>query len=793
MNQLPINYYLTLLNAVNSYSGKEDQANEIRNLICYISDSPQIEKTNELKELLFEASQLLRVFGYNKLNKIDQNEINQNNDFAKIRTKLIYDNYRTASDSNAYLDKRQKEIIATFQEHRKIFVSAPTSFGKTHILKEIIYLNKDKHNNIVLIFPTVALLVENMDSINEFNEKHQLNYNVLNSFQEIDEESPRNIFILTPERAITIFEEEPKLKIDFFFFDEVYKIDEDFNTSDDYDDDSVAPNDIQRKKEEYLPYSRAVAFRLVLYFLSKFTPEFYLAGPYINLDNLKNGMNRFIEKFNVKKILITSEATLKTYIKAWNKDVEAENKIAGLSKIDFGESYKKNTAKKDKLKTICDYLHKNEYGQTLVYCDTPARALQWAMEISDTEKPKSSELQELIQHLESRYSVPIKRKSNQQSSKEWSLTQILSAGLGTHHGKLPKYVQKEILKLFNDGDLEILFCTSTLIEGVNTVAKNIIVASSTIRISQPLNQFDIKNIIGRAGRYYHHFLGRIFFIEEDQFEILNGPDQKLNFPLFDNVELAAEDFDNMLIDDFDDTLKSVKALRDMNFDYELLPNRIFVKNRLFDRHQQELLLKSISKNFDKYTNYFRLKDNSKQMLEYDKFAFVNLFLDSLSEAKIINEKQILGHASIIRSYSYGGVKNIIDYEMNYNGNNPSTDTGYSNAFNKLKTVIEYQMPRYFTLLQALYNYICETKNLSEEKQVDLSRLIRFFEVGAESAVGLFLIEHGMPSGVVRDIEKSIWNIKNMPLEEGKITLANNKAKILHLFDAYETKIFNRLI
>ncbi|MDR2267741.1 MAG: hypothetical protein LBE09_09275 [Christensenellaceae bacterium] len=41
----------------------------------------------------------------------------------------------------------------------------------------------------------------------------------------------------------------------------------------------------------------------------------------------------------------------------------------------------------------------------------------------------------------------------------------------------------------------------------------------------------------------------------------------------------------------------------------------------------------------------------------------------------------------------------------------STDTKYANAFHMPKTIIEYQVPRYFILLQALYNHICEKKKL----------------------------------------------------------------------------------
>lgn len=77
------------------------------------------------------------------------------------------------------------------------------------------------------------------------------------------------------------------------------------------------------------------------------------------------------------------------------------------------------------------------------------------------------------------------------SVNEWSLIKVLKNGFGMHHGKLPKYIQQEILEQFNAGTFNVLFCTSTIVEGVNTDAQNMIIlnASKGRRKSTP---FDIK-------------------------------------------------------------------------------------------------------------------------------------------------------------------------------------------------------------------------------------------------------------------------------------------------------------
>ena len=77
-----------------------------------------------------------------------------------------------------------------------------------------------------------------------------------------------------------------------------------------------------------------------------------------------------------------------------------------------------------------------------------------------------------------------------------------------------KYIQQEILEQFNNGVFNILFCTSTIVEGVNTDAQNMIILNPS-KGRKKLTPFDIKNIKGRAGRYYHCFIGRVFYMNKE--------------------------------------------------------------------------------------------------------------------------------------------------------------------------------------------------------------------------------------------------------------------------------------
>lgn len=68
-----------------------------------------------------------------------------------------------------------------------------------------------------------------------------------------------------------------------------------------------------------------------------------------------------------------------------------------------------------------------------------------------------------------------------------------------------------MLKLFNENYVDLILSTTSITEGVNTNAKNLIFYGST-KGGKELKVFDVKNIIGRAGRYYHHFVGNIYIL-----------------------------------------------------------------------------------------------------------------------------------------------------------------------------------------------------------------------------------------------------------------------------------------
>ena len=99
-------------------------------------------------------------------------------------------------------------------------------------------------------------------------------------------------------------------------------------------------------------------------------------------------------------------------------------------------------------------------------------------------------------------------------SKNWKLVNLIKKGTGIHNGRLHRSLSQIQIKLFNEGGgLKNIISTSSIIEGVNTSAKNIIFWGKKNGQSN-LNYFGYKNLIGRGGRMFKHFIGEIYLLEE---------------------------------------------------------------------------------------------------------------------------------------------------------------------------------------------------------------------------------------------------------------------------------------
>lgn len=159
---------------------------------------------------------------------------------------------------------------------------------------------------------------------------------------------------------------------------------------------------------------------------------------------------------------------------------------------------------------------------TLIYCASPASARRVATALigAGVGKANSSTL-EASEWLGEHYHP------------DWVVARALSHGIGVHHGKVPRAIAQYAVRAFNQNKIKFLVCTSTLIEGVNTKAKNVVIYDNRVA-TRKFDFFTFNNICGRSGRMRHHFVGRVY--------LFNQPPQEdlpvVNVPLITQGEEA---------------------------------------------------------------------------------------------------------------------------------------------------------------------------------------------------------------------------------------------------------------
>jgi hypothetical protein len=136
-------------------------------------------------------------------------------------------------------------------------------------------------------------------------------------------------------------------------------------------------------------------------------------------------------------------------------------------------------------------------GPTLLYVRSPARAHWLAKLLLDADLGESTDILRGASDWVKRSYHP-----------DWLVGLALLRGIGIHHGRIPRALAHHIVRLFNEGRLPFLVVTSTLVEGVNTAAANMLVVDNKCG-TKNLDFFTYNNIRGRSGRMFRHFVGKV--------------------------------------------------------------------------------------------------------------------------------------------------------------------------------------------------------------------------------------------------------------------------------------------
>ena len=253
----------------------KDGYKEWLNIICRIADKNPSDIIT--RQLLYDCFVASRIYWYIDI-------------ASKHRDWFLTGLYTSESDffpiwvywstfTENILTKDQKIAFDTFQEKRKVCISAPTSFWKTFLLFEILAANRERYSNILIIVPTIALSTEIYFKLKV--NPYLKDFELVNNTRVPFDPDKKHIFLFTPEKTDIFLDEHPEIIIDFFAMDEIYKI------------------KFDEERKDYFDYC---LYKL----LNKRSSDVYLIWPYIEEFDIK-----LREKYGVEFLKFTNELVWK--------------------------------------------------------------------------------------------------------------------------------------------------------------------------------------------------------------------------------------------------------------------------------------------------------------------------------------------------------------------------------------------------------------------------------------------------------------------------------------------------
>lgn len=709
----------------------------------------------------------------NKFNSHNELTIQDENFGLSTFSTILYET-SLYTDETSKLHQYQMEILNLFEigKQNRYFLSASTSFGKTHLVYEVI--KKVKYKNIVLIFPSIALLTENLSKIKEGKIKFLIDYQIHTLSDFNSDYGENNIFIFTPERFLSFLDTNLEtVNIDFIFVDEVYKIDNGYII------------DNEAKENE-----RDVAYRMAIFYgLSKFSNiDLLLAGPYIEVFNEDSpqynpSFDLFLNDFNIVKLL-RNEYEI---VKVSKTEVETTTKKIQIDNIEFDFTNKKS--KKAKIQEILDRLLVKKEN-AIVYCNTQSNAEKVALEY-ERGNVSTEYFNSFLEHLKSRF------------NNNWVVIESLEKGIAVHHGVVPKYIQKEIVNLFNtkDSGIDILVSTTTITEGVNTTAKNMVVYKSEKgagRFGKPLLAFDAKNIAGRAGRFMEHYKGRVISLDAEFIDVVNGVGEQIKHKNYDVLNEKKEIDDEMTPFEYlDDRSKErMEEIRILQKERDI-PEYILSQFKVISKRDKI----KVYDNINSLPNIFHLRINTlirrlnfpKIGIDKDGFQVVlNIVLEIIENEnlKALIENKFKDNYSpnsysilfaSLNSYLNSGFEGVFRYNLLNeirNGSNNAVNNAMRKSSSLIFNTYKYQLVKYLGVFNLMYKFwLAKKHNLLFEEVTGIDKLLIKLEYNAFSEEARIASDYGVPQKIV-----DYYDSKTV--EESK--------NIMNNFDNYEKQIYEKI-
>ncbi|HCH0924544.1 TPA: DEAD/DEAH box helicase family protein [Vibrio parahaemolyticus] len=396
-------------------------------------------------------------------------------------------NYRRMNQkigsTNDIFTNVQFEIYQFILNNLHFSFSGPTSLGKSFLLKNTAIDLTKTEKNIVFILPTKALLEEYLIDIRQLLLQRNIdNVNITKSVSGFSKDE-KNILIFTQERYNSfLFEQEYfDEKIDVLFVDEAHKL------ADKKSRRSITLFKVIRRTIDRYPDAKLV-----------------FSSPVISNPEM------FFKTFDINeksKSLVVRESPVTQNLYFSNLDTGEFKYFDSIIK----ETYKFKPDRRyrnsfDLIASIGQSSHSN-----LVFISSKIECVKKCGDFISYMIKNGLLIETQDEELlnESKFISDFVHK-------DFILAKYLKYGIALHNGSLPIFIRKRIEDLYARKKIKYIFCTSTLLEGVNLPTQNVFIFpfnKSTIKDADKCN-LDFWNLAGRAGRYRNELSGNIICIGE---------------------------------------------------------------------------------------------------------------------------------------------------------------------------------------------------------------------------------------------------------------------------------------
>ena len=639
------------------------------------------------------------------------------------------------NDDENYFVRDQKNMYDSLQKEKFYSYSGPTSMGKTFVIRKFI-INQIKNNykkNYVVVVPTKALISEiTSDFITELNSLlKEKNYKVINTYSEANENDKYNyVMIYTQERLLSHLINS-SIKVNYVFIDEAHKL--------------------------FYKDTRTMYFYKILDILRNQdnVPNIYFSAPLIKNPNEFLDLLPEIGTKSSSVFEFTPVNQQKFMIDYNSKNIRIYNDLSS----NFIELEYDKIEKFD-INYILNQLGENR--KNLVYCESKKEAINYALEYSKNRKPIE----------ENEYLNKLKKYIKDEIHEDYWLIDMLSKGVAYHIGYIPNSIRKHIENLYKEKTINTIFCTSTLLEGVNLPADNLFInVKDKAKIIS--NEIDFKNLIGRVGRIKYNLIGNVFIIPNGSPKLMNTCTDLIENDVSDKElsikkvlsTIAKKEIINKLkkgdtlIDKRSKTHDEYESTRYImnNLIDDIMNDRKGIIYKQFEKFITKQDIREIKEQFrektvpqdlpittdqiDKVDKY--IKENK---LEYpDKITYNNVltFLKELHEYyswNIYEDKTTIGHknnlayyAVILQQWMLGfGIKQIIQQAIKYHENNNTfydinfgmkvdytgsleqKNSIINETLNAIENIILFKISNYFSKFSSRYKEVNKIDEIAND-------------------------------------------------------------------------------